>query len=194
LAFKSHKICKVRRAKYQGLSENVERLRESDELMKRLAVRPNCKPLMYDDQGYQLIFETPEVSMDEIGALNLQTKKFDQKERQEDQSRRSKVDLDARRSERSQRTEKDVVKGKGKGKKRTSAATYSYDYRGENHAKMFDTSLRARKSLQEAFIHAYRDWCSATIDYDSYWWHGNGQWPEAAFASPWSTQEPDVWN
>jgi len=119
LAFKSHKICKVRRAKYQGLSENVERLRESDELMKRLAVRPNCKPLMYDDQGYQLIFETPEVSKDEIGALNLQTKKFDQKERQEDQSRRSKVDLDARRSERSQRTEKDVVKGKGKGKKRT---------------------------------------------------------------------------
>jgi len=77
LAFKSHKICKVRRAKYQGLSENVERLRESDELMKRLAVRPNCKPLMYDDQGYQLIFETPEVSMDEIGALNLQTKKFE---------------------------------------------------------------------------------------------------------------------
>jgi len=58
-AFKSHKVCEVSKAKHQGLEANLENLRSSDDLMRRLATRPQCTPLVYDEDGNEMKFETP---------------------------------------------------------------------------------------------------------------------------------------
>jgi len=58
--FKSSKVCEVTRAKHQGLQENVDRLRTSAELMSRLAVRQDCTPLMFDENGNLINFDTPQ--------------------------------------------------------------------------------------------------------------------------------------
>jgi len=63
--FKSSKVCEVTRAKHQGLQENVDRLMTSPELMARLAVRQDCTPLMFDEDGNLINFETPPVKTEE---------------------------------------------------------------------------------------------------------------------------------
>jgi len=84
-AFKSTKICDVKRAKHQGLQENVDRLRTSDELMGRLAVRPDCTPLMFDDDGNLLHFETPPPPVDDNGNVTVLESKKKKKEKKKQQ-------------------------------------------------------------------------------------------------------------
>jgi len=58
--FNSYKVCQVTRAKWQGRSENVKRLRSSPELMQQLAAHPEWLPLLMNAKGDQEPFPCDE--------------------------------------------------------------------------------------------------------------------------------------
>eukprot|EP00933_Yihiella_yeosuensis_P031427 TRINITY_DN24990_c1_g2_i1.p1 TRINITY_DN24990_c1_g2~~TRINITY_DN24990_c1_g2_i1.p1 ORF type:complete len:359 (-),score=94.54 TRINITY_DN24990_c1_g2_i1:74-1150(-) len=51
--YNSHKVCQVTKAKWQGRSENVRRLKSSPELMVQLAAHPEWLPLLLNEAGEQ---------------------------------------------------------------------------------------------------------------------------------------------
>jgi len=51
--FNSYKVCQVTRAKWQGRTENVKRLKSSPELMMQLAAHPEWLPVLMDSKGEQ---------------------------------------------------------------------------------------------------------------------------------------------
>eukprot|EP00397_Hematodinium_sp_SG-2012_P006080 GEMP01006107.1.p1 GENE.GEMP01006107.1~~GEMP01006107.1.p1 ORF type:complete len:341 (+),score=56.30 GEMP01006107.1:198-1220(+) len=182
-AFRSHKICQVKIAKHQGLVENVKRLRESSDLMKRLAVRPHCTPLMYDDNGNQITFETPEIAESEIPNLYVRPK-----------TPKSKGGSKAARTRLAggEGIKQDGVKSsqRNQGTNRKSPDK-NMEYKkmdpDEEAHKMvaMDNALavqRHRKHMNEAYVYAYYDWMSTAMD--SFWYGSSG--------SPWNNDD-DYW-
>lgn len=58
--FNSYKVCQVTKAKWQGRSENVRRLRSSPELMAQLMQNPDWLPMLLTERGEQEEFPIEE--------------------------------------------------------------------------------------------------------------------------------------